>query len=62
LNITIKIDKNELDYQVVSLSKQKEDYDKLLYYYEKVNEGIIELKHDVDEKLSRVIKLYTLFK
>ena len=62
MNITIKIDKNELDYQVVSLSKQKEDYDKLLYYYEKVNEGIIELKHDVDEKLSRVIKLYTLFK
>ncbi len=60
MNIAIKMDKNELDYQLVSLSKQKEDYDKLLYYYKKPNKGIIELKHDVDDKLSRVIKLYTL--
>ncbi|MFX1338345.1 MAG: hypothetical protein ACFFDK_07035 [Promethearchaeota archaeon] len=60
MNIAIKIDKNELDYQVVSLSKQKEEYDKLLYYYKKTKKGIIELKHDVDDKLSRIIKLYTL--
>ena len=54
------MDKNDLDYQVVSLSKQKEDYDKLLYYFKKPNKGINELKHDVDDKLSRIMKLYTL--
>jgi len=54
------MDKDELDYQVISLSKQKEDYDKLLYYYEELNNDILELKHNVDDKLSRVIKLYLL--
>jgi hypothetical protein len=54
------MDKNDLDYQVVSLSKQKEDYDKLLYYYNKPNKGINELKHDVEDRLLRVIKLYAL--
>lgn len=54
------MDKDELDYQVISLSKQKEDYDKLLYYYEELDNAILELKHDVDDKLSRVIKLYAL--
>ncbi len=60
MNIAIHLDKSDLDYQLISLSKQKEDYDKLLYYYGEHNNGIIELKHDVDDKLSRVIKLYTL--
>jgi len=60
LNIAIRMDKNDLDYQIVSLSKQKEDYDKLLYYYEELDNAILELKHDVDDKLSRVIKLYAL--
>jgi len=60
LNIAIRMDKDELDYQVISLSKQKEDYDKLLYYYEELNHDILELKHNVDDKLSRVIKLYAL--
>ena len=60
MNIAIRMDKNELDYQIVSLSKQKEDYDKLLYYYEELDNAILELKHDVDDKLSRVIKLYAL--
>jgi len=60
LNIAIRMDKDELDYQVISLSKQKEDYDKLLYYYEELNNDILELKHNVDDKLSRVIKLYLL--
>jgi len=60
LNIAIRMDKDELDYQVISLSKQKEDYDKLLYYYEELNNDILELKHNVDDKLSRVIKLYAL--
>ncbi|MBA7670078.1 hypothetical protein ES703_78221 [subsurface metagenome] len=60
MNIAIRMDKNELDYQVISLSKQKEDYDKLLYYYEELNSDILELKHNVDDKLSRIIKLYAL--
>ena len=60
MNIAIRMDKNELDYQVISLSKQKEDYDKLLYYYEELDNAILELKHNVDDKLSRVIKLYAL--
>ena len=60
MNIAIRIDKDELDYQVISLSKQKEDYDKLLYYYEELDNAILELKHNVDDKLSRVIKLYAL--
>jgi len=60
LNIAIRMDKDELDYQVISLSKQKEDYDKLLYYYEELDDAILELKHNVDDKLSRVIKLYAL--
>lgn len=60
MNIAIRMDKNELDYQVISLSKQKEDYDKLLYYYEELDNAILELKHNVDVKLSRVIKLYAL--
>lgn len=60
MNIAIRMDKDELDYQVISLSKQKEDYDKLLYYYEELNNDILELKHNVDDKLSRVIKLYLL--
>ena len=54
------MDKNDLDYQIISLSKQKEDYDRVLYYYEEPNKGILELKHDVEDKISRVIKLYTL--
>ena len=54
------MDKNELDYQVISLSKQKEDYDKLFYYYEELDNAILELKHNIDDKLSRVIKLYAL--
>lgn len=60
MNIAVRIDKDELDYQVISLSKQKEDYDKLLYYYEELDNAILELKHNVDVKLSRVIKLYAL--
>ena len=60
MNIAIRMEKNELDYQVISLSKQKEDYDKLFYYYEELDNAILELKHNIDDKLSRVIKLYAL--
>jgi hypothetical protein len=60
LDITIHLNKSELDYQLISLSKQKEDYDRLLYYYGEIDKEVIELKHDVDDKLSRVINLYSL--
>ncbi len=60
MDIAIRLHKSDLDYQIISLSKQKEDYDKLLYYCGENNKEIIELKQDVDEKLSRVINLYSL--
>jgi hypothetical protein len=60
VNIALRLRKIDLDYQIISLSKQKEEFDKLLYYFREDNKGIIELKHEVDDKLSRVINLYSL--
>ena len=60
MNIALRLRKIDLDYQIISLSKQKEEFDKLLYYFREDNKGIIELKHEVDDKLSRVINLYSL--
>ncbi len=56
---TKKIDKNDLDYEIVSLSKQIDNCNKLLYYYEKCD-AIIELRQLFDKKVARVMKLYAV--
>ncbi len=57
---TKKIDKNDLDYEIVSLSKQIDNCNKLLYYYEDKSDAIIELRQLFDKKVARVMKLYAV--
>ena len=55
-----KIDrKDELDSQIVSLTKKREAYRRLIYYYGK-NHLISELKDNVDQQIARLIEVYSL--
>ena len=60
LNIAIHLDKSDLDFQLVSLSKQNDMYNKLLYYCGEKNNEIMELKHEIEIKIERLIKLYKI--
>ena len=51
--------KDELDSQLVSLTKKKEAYRRLIYYYGE-SHLISELKDNVDQQIARLIEVYTL--
>ena len=51
--------KDELDSQLVSLTKKREAYRRLIYYYGE-NHIINELKQNVDQQLARLIEVYSL--
>ena len=51
--------KDELDSQLVSLTKKREAYRRLIYYYGE-NHLISELKANVDQQLARLIEVYSL--
>jgi len=52
-----RMDKNDLDCEIVSLCKKRDAYKKLLYYYGE-NHLISELKQNVDQAISRLMKIY----
>ena len=55
-----KIDrKDELDSQLVSLTKKREAYSRLIYYYGE-NHLISELRDNVDQQIARLIEVYSL--
>lgn len=51
--------KDELDYQIVSLTKKREAYRRLIYYYGE-NHLISELKDNVDQQIVRLMEVYSL--
>jgi len=51
--------KDELDSQLVSLTKKREAYRRLIYYYGE-NHLISDLKDNVDQQLARLIEVYSL--
>ena len=51
--------KDELDSQLVSLTKKREAYRRLIYYYGE-NHLISELKDNVDQQIARLVEVYTL--
>ena len=51
--------KDELDSQLVSLTKKKEAYRRLIYYYGE-NHLISELKDNVDQQIVRLMEVYSL--
>ncbi len=51
--------KDELDSQLVSLTKKREAYRRLVYYYGE-NHLISELKDNVDQQIVRLMEVYSL--
>ncbi|MHA1489078.1 MAG: hypothetical protein ACTSRI_05420 [Promethearchaeota archaeon] len=55
-----KIDKDYLDYQIVSLVKQKEELLDLLYYYDGASNSIFNMRDDLDMQIKKIIEIYPL--
>ena len=51
--------KDELDSQLVSLTKKREAYRRLIYYYGE-NHLIAELRDNVDQQIVRLMEVYSL--
>ena len=51
--------KGELDLELVALTKKREAYKHLIYYYGE-NHLISELKDNVDQQIARLMEIYSL--
>lgn len=55
---SLKLEKDDLDYYIVSLHKQRQDCSNLLYYYGKNKDAILELRRNIDKRIARVLQVY----
>ena len=55
-----KLEKTDLDSQIVYLYNKKQDYSNLYRYFEKFKDGIAKLIDPIDKKLKRVLEIYAL--
>ncbi|MBD3338349.1 MAG: hypothetical protein GF353_04540 [Candidatus Lokiarchaeota archaeon] len=55
-----RIDKDDLDYELISLSKERDDYSKILFYDKAKSEAVLKLRKSIDEKITRLMNIYHL--
>ncbi len=55
-----KLQKRDLDLEIVSLFKTRQDFSNILYYFKKIQDTVASLIEPLDAKLKRIMNLYPL--